>query len=454
MNNDTIAAISTPLGTGGIGIVRISGSEAISFVSRIIKSRKKLNKIESNKLQYCKIINPKDNEIIDEAMIVVMRSPQSYTGEDVVEINAHGNTILLRRIMRLLLDIGVRYAGPGEFTKRAFLNGKIDLLQAESIADIIAAKTELSGKIAANKLFGTLTYKLDKIKEQMIEIISLIETDIEFSEDADIDFLEIKDKAGFLIKEMEKLVENSGLYNIFNEGIKIVITGPTNVGKSSLLNLLTQREKAIVTEIPGTTRDVIEAQVSIDGIPIILFDTAGIREEYGAVEAEGIKRTFDMLDVSEIILLLVDVSQKFDESIYEAFKEKNMMVLLNKIDLVDSIEVKQYEQFFKKSRFFLPISAKTGAGFKDFIKVLKKRINGGEINIAENNFILNDRQTFSIKAAIKSMNIFISDINEDKYPELLAVSLKEAIFRIDEVLGKNVDERILENIFSNFCIGK
>jgi len=459
MKNDTIVAVSTPPGVGAIGIVRVSGPASIEISSKIskLKNGKSLEQQKTHTLSYAEVINPKNNELIDEALITVLRAPNSYTGEDTIEFNMHGSYVVLKQVTTVLLELGLRYAAPGEFTKRAFLNGKLDLAQAEAVAEIIDAKTELSSRIAVNKLVGTLSQDIDKIKQEIIDIISNIETEIEFPEEdvEAIDMTALRTEANKILLQIQALKKHSDIYDVLNEGIRIVITGPPNVGKSSLLNFISKKEKSIVTEIPGTTRDVIEHQINLFGIPAVLYDTAGLRKSENIIEIEGIKRTTRLFDIADIIVVLIDSTEKFDKDGYTRFKDmgKKVIVAVNKVDINRDYDAAAIKRFFSTENVYL-ISAKTGEGIEKLLYAIKDRVLDKNIDFNEGLFVLNKRQVSSLMKAEESLKSFSNDAAAGHSPEELSVSLKEAIFFLDEILGKNIDERILDNIFSNFCIGK
>ncbi|HPZ10040.1 MAG TPA: tRNA uridine-5-carboxymethylaminomethyl(34) synthesis GTPase MnmE, partial [Candidatus Eremiobacteraeota bacterium] len=335
MIDDTIAAISTPIGDAGIGIIRLSGPLAIQVVFEIFKPKRDLNKIKSHKLIYGHIINPLTGDFVDEVLLSIMKGPKSYTREDVVEINSHSGIVVLRKILDIVLIYGVRIAQPGEFTKRAFLNGRIDLAQAEAVMDIIRARTDASLKIACEQMEGKLSKKIKDIYNRLVDLLAYIEADIDYPEDdvSPVNFLFIEEKINEIISEIEGLLANAEYGKIFREGIKVAIVGRTNVGKSSLLNALLKENRAIVTEIPGTTRDSIEEYLNLSGIPVQIIDTAGIRETIDTIEKIGVQKTREIIEKSDLILYVMDVSEDFtskDMEILNSITSKKFILIMNK----------------------------------------------------------------------------------------------------------------------------
>ncbi len=499
--DDTIAAISTPLGQGGIGIVRLSGRDAIKITDRIFRSptQKKINQTQSQRILYGHIVDPANKEILDEVLVSVMRAPSTYTKEDIVEINCHGGPIPLRMILELVIKKGARLANPGEFTQRAFLNGRINLAQAEAVLDVINALTVQSQKTAVKQLRGELSKKIESIRDRLIELISIVEAHIDFPEE-DIEPLSLKEmkKKSFTIQQsLKKLLDRSRYGLILREGLKTAIIGRPNVGKSSLLNALLEHDRAIVTEIPGTTRDVIEDYLNIQGLPIKIMDTAGIRRVEDIAEKEGVKRSIRAMDEADLVLIVLDGSKALNNADRELIKKsisENTILVINKIDLPQKIKVtttnmkcsyqssrplgigitKEHnnppQSPFKKGGLINPllykgrikgytpikivkISAKKGTGLnklKD--KIVETALRGQARGSTD--IVTNVRHVHSLERALMSVNGFIVGIMNKTYPEFLSVELREAIDAIGEILGITTPEDILNNIFSNFCIGK
>ena len=489
--DETIAAISTPLGHSGIGIVKISGKDAIKIADKIFLSpkNKTLKQIPSHRIIYGHIINL-NKEIIDEALISVMRSPHTYTKEDVVEINCHGGPVPLRRILELVLKNGARLAEPGEFTRRAFLNGRIDLAQAEAVLDVINAMTEQSQKSAIEQLRGGLSKKIEAIREKLIELTAFVEAYIDFPEE-DIEPMSLtgmKERALKIQQSLRELIESSHYGMILREGLKTAIIGRPNVGKSSLLNALLEQDRAIVTEVPGTTRDVIEDYLNIQGLPVKIMDTAGIREVEDIAEKEGVKRSLFAMKDADLALIVLDGSEDLhntDRELIEKSNPQNTILVINKIDLPHKIKLKElkthknvigsqggsnlkdeilrFAQNDKRraqndklevlSNRIVKISALKGTGLDELKdKILEAVLHGKPAN--SSGIVTNIRHVNALERALKSINSFIKEIDKKTSPEFLSVELRESLDAIGEIIGMTTPENILNRIFSNFCIGK
>ncbi|SNR76145.1 tRNA uridine-5-carboxymethylaminomethyl(34) synthesis GTPase MnmE [Desulfurobacterium atlanticum] len=455
---DTIAAISTPIGKGAIGIVRISGKEALPILKKIfrMKSGKKKETFEDRKMHYGIAVDTK-GETIDEILAVYMKAPKTFTGEDVVEIHSHGGIYVVRKILRTVLSLGARLAEPGEFTKRAFIHGRIDLVQAEAINEIINANSELSLKVAVNHLKGTLSKKIKEIMDNLFNLKALIEAAVDFPEE-DIEIIEsakVKEEIEKSIKEIENLLKTYDEGKIVREGIKIAIVGKPNVGKSSLLNALLRDERAIVTDIPGTTRDIIEESITLKGIPVRLIDTAGIRDAKDKVEQIGIARSIEKLKEADIVLFLIDGAQGFteeDRKIYSLVKDNpNTIVVINKADMPLKVSCKE----FKKE--CITISAKTGEGIDKLTeKIMNKLLLEPETLFKESEtMITSERHKKLLEKALKSLKKVLESLEKGfQSPEFLSIDLDDAIDVIGEITGKRTVEDMLDIIFSTFCIGK
>ena len=462
--DDTIAAISTAAGHGGIGIIRLSGKNSIKIADRIFRSpkKKKLKQTPSHRILYGRIINPSTGETIDEALISVMKAPATYTREDIVEINCHGGAIPLRRILELVLSIGARPARPGEFTQRAFLNGRIDLAQAEAVLDVINALTVQSQKTAVQQLRGRLSEKIGGLREKIMELAAFVEAYIDFPEE-DIESPSLRDmkKTALNIKKsLEKLIDSSRYGLILREGLKTAIIGRPNVGKSSLLNALLEHDRAIVTETPGTTRDVIEEHLNIQGLPVKIMDTAGIRDVEDIAEKEGVKRSLKSMEDADLVLLILDGSNALhnaDRELIEKSKSKNTVFVINKTDLPLKLTtpltplIKNMRGDFKKR--IIRISAAKGTG----ISRLKERIAEAALQgrtECSADAVTNIRHVHALEKTLAPIDSFISEITNKTPPEFLSVELREALDAIGEILGITSTDDILNKIFSNFCIGK
>lgn len=453
LTDDTIAAISTSLGYSGIGIIKLSGKDSIRITDKIFVSPKKktLKQTPSHRIIYGHIIDS-NKEIIDEVLVSIMRSPHTYTKEDVVEINCHGGPVPLRRILELVLKTGARLAEPGEFTRRAFLNGRIDLAQAEAVLDVINALTEQSQKAAIEQLRGGLSKKIENIREKLIELTAFVEAYIDFPEE-DIEPPSIEDMKKLALKiqqSLRQLINSSRYGMILREGLKIAIIGRPNVGKSSLLNALLEQDRAIVTEVPGTTRDIIEDYLNIQGIPVKIMDTAGIREVKDIAEEEGVKRSLRAMKEADLVLIILDGSEDLhdtDRELAEKSKSKNTVLVINKIDLPQKIRLK------KTDRQVVRVSAIKGTGLnklKD--KIVEAALKGKSVYGTD--IVTNIRHVHVLEKALASINSFVDGINKKISPEFLAVELRDALDAIGEIIGITTPEDILNKIFSDFCIGK
>lgn len=466
MNDDTIAAISTPLGEGGIGIVRLSGKDAIPIAERIFSSPKdrRLAELESHRLIYGFIKDPSRETTIDEVLVTVMRSPHTYTREDTVEINCHGGILPLRKVLELVLKNGARLAEPGEFSKRAFLNGRIDLSQAEAVIDIIRAKTDASRKVAMEQLSGGLSGKTTSLRDRIASLCAHIEAYIDFPEED----IEIASKANMLSEtrniegELLLLSESFEEGRFFREGVKVAIVGKPNVGKSSLLNALLKRDRAIVTEIPGTTRDVLEEYLNIKGLPIRITDTAGIREVHEMAEREGVIRSLKAIEDADLIIGIIDGSTPLheqDTEVLNRIKNYKSIIAVNKSDLPPA-----EEELGKRLRVYsdniVSISAKTGLGLdtlKD--KILDVSLISSSRQCSPSSevagiIVTNVRHKVAIDNAIASLTRAFDALESNQPLEIVSIEMRDALDRLGEIVGVVTTEDILNRIFSEFCIGK
>ena len=456
---DTIAAISTPQGEGGISIVRLSGPDSIRIVESIFKParRRRLSRVKSHTLTYGHIIDPSTGEVIDEVLVSVMRAPHTYTREDVVEINCHGGALVTQKVLELVLERGARLAEPGEFTKRAFLNGRIDLSQAEAVIDLIRAKTELSLKAAASMLSGELSKKVEGMREELLNLLAEVEASVDFP-DEDLDFLppeELKRRMEGVARQMEELIETADEGRILREGVRTVIAGKPNVGKSSLLNRLLREDRAIVTDIPGTTRDSIEEYLNIGGIPIRIVDTAGIRVTDDPVEREGVRRSVRQIELADLVIAVFDASQPLSEEDMELVRlisGKTALVVLNKIDLPLRIDVGKLEEL--TGRKPIRISALKEIGLDELKNEMVKLITRGRVPLSESPIAINARHKDALKRALESLRFAIESVDQGMPPEIVAVDLRGALDCLGEIVGAVTTEEVLDRIFSQFCIGK
>ena len=448
--NDTIAAISTAQGVGAISIIRISGPDAIKIANEVF-SQDILNK-ESHTITYGFI---KENEaIIDEVLLTIMKSPKTYTTEDIVEINCHGAVATTKKVLEILLKKGCRLAEKGEFTKRAFLNGRIDLIKAEAVMDLINVKNEKSRQIAIENLKGETTNKIRELRETLRKIISNIEVNIDYPEYLDIEVMtkeKIKTNLGNIKKELDKIIENSKNSRIIKEGIKTVIIGRPNVGKSSLLNKFSGYNKAIVTDIPGTTRDIVEEEINLDGITLNLIDTAGIRETDNLVEQIGVDKSKEQLNTADLIILVLNGNEeltKEDAELISLLKEKTSIIVINKNDLALKLDLKKINH-----PNIISMNTKD-----DSITKLKDKIKNmfmlGKINYNEFNYVSSLEQLHRLEEARKSLDSIENGFKEDMPIDILEIDIKNIWQILGELIGETYTEELLDNLFQDFCVGK
>lgn len=454
--NDTIAAISTPVGEGGIGIVRLSGSCALKIADKVFASKDPLSPsgFKSYTTHYGWVIDEKKN-IIDEVILTVMRSPKSFTREDVVEINCHGGIVALRAVLGLVLENGCRLAEAGEFTKRAFLNGRIDLAQAEAVVEIIRAKTDSALKMGLEQLKGELSLKINRICASLLEILSPIEARIDFpDEEIPAQDASLKKDLKNINDELLKIIEDSKRAKVFREGIHTVICGRPNVGKSSLLNALLRQERSIVTPVAGTTRDTIEEIIDIKGIPVRIVDTAGILEPRDLIEKKAVQRSKKHIEMADLVLLMFDASRsltKEDEALSIKLKGKRVIAVINKIDLKQKIDKSRIADKIKN---IVEVSAKKGKNIDLLEEAIAGLVFEGKIVVVEPLLVSNARHVFSIKDAQKLVAQAIDSVDNKLSVEFIAQDIKEALSRLEDILGKHFSEDLLNKIFSDFCIGK
>ncbi|WP_094550021.1 tRNA uridine-5-carboxymethylaminomethyl(34) synthesis GTPase MnmE [Petroclostridium xylanilyticum] len=458
--NDTIAAISTAPGIGGIGIIRVSGKDAVTIVDKIFKSPKgkKLSNVKSHTIHYGHIVKVGTSQNIDEVLVSVMREPHTFTKEDIVEINCHGGIVSTRNVLEQVLNAGARLADPGEFTKRAFLNGRIDLVQAEAIIDIINSKTNIGLESAMDQLDGSLSGKIFDIRKKLINIAAHLQAAVDFPED-DIDELsedKLIESLNLVLQEINHLIETADMGKIIREGLSTVIVGKPNAGKSSLLNALVRENRAIVTEIPGTTRDVIEEYINIKGVPLKVVDTAGIRETDDIVERIGVEKSKEFINKADLIILILDGSEELnenDKNIIKLVLDKKVIVLINKVDLETKIEYNYIQDFFKEHPI-INISVKTGTGLEDLENTIKDMFFGGKISIKEDVIVTNVRHKDSLIKARQSLNEAINAIEIGMPVDMVSIDIKNAIESLGEIVGLTVSEEIVDQIFREFCLGK
>lgn len=456
---ETIVAISTASGQGSVGIIRISGKKSFEIVDKIFVMKNKIKKISDSKgfsIKYGEIID--EENIVDEVLVSVFKAPKSYTTEDVCEINSHGGTVVMQKILELCLKNGAVLASPGEFTKRAFLNGRIDLSQAESVIDIINAKTDMEAKASINQLNGKLSFQIKNIRELLLDVMSDIEAAIDYPEYETSDINNIKALEVLLrIKEELCLLEKSfNTGKIIKDGVKTVIIGKPNSGKSSLLNIMLDEERAIVSNIEGTTRDTIEEFIKIDNVPLKIIDTAGIRNTQDEIEKIGVEKAKKLINDSDLVIALFDITKKLDEedkNILKLIKNKKNIILLNKSDLKEkNIETINYiEKEFKQ---VIEASMVSKKGIKELNNLIINLFNNESINISSDNVITNIRHKNHISLAIESTKKAISGLNIEMPLDIVAIEIKQILEELGNITGDNVSEDIINTIFSKFCLGK
>jgi tRNA modification GTPase len=461
MNKDTIAAIATAKGFGAIGIVKISGRMAFDIVRRIFQrpSDRPVPPRLANRIVYGRIIDPTTAEPIDEVLVSFMREPATYTGEDVVEINAHGGPVVQETILSLVLREGARIARPGEFTLRAFLNGRIDLTQAEAIADIINARTQKALKLAARHLDGRIHHQIDVIRSYLEALQMRLEAAIDFPDEVEIElgeFIDIESVVQSALLPIRTLITGYEHSRIIKEGLRIGIVGPPNVGKSSLMNRLLQKDRVIVTDIPGTTRDVIEDDIQIQGIPVALIDTAGLREAIDPIERIGIENTRRVIRDADLVLCLFDGTNpdfSMTAVLLPQIENPNRLSVINKIDLIGPQGVRSLpmEDLPKP---VLTVSAKTGEGIDGLETAILHALNMDNVGDVERDSIATLRQQQELAASEHAVSAFIDGLRSKQPPEIISIDLQEAIDRLNAVIGNCDSGDVLDRIFEQFCIGK
>ena len=458
MKSDTIAAIATAMSPSGIGIIRLSGDESLEIIDKIYKSRngkKKISSCESHTIHYGYIYD--GDEMIDEVMVLLMKAPNTYTKEDTIEIDCHGGVYVMKRILETVIKYGARPAEPGEFTKRAFLNGRIDLTQAESVIDVINSKNSFALKSSLSQLKGSVLSDVKKIRANILHEIAFIETALDDPEHISLDgysekLLEI---VGFCMSDIQKLLDSSDNGRILKEGINTVILGKPNAGKSSLLNVLVGEERAIVTDIAGTTRDVLEEQINLHGISLNIMDTAGIRNTEDVVEKIGVSKAKEYAEKSDFIIYVIDSSTSLDESdfeIMEILKDKKAVVLLNKSDLDIVTSKEEVEKHLNKT--IISISAKENTGIVELENCIKDMFFQGEVSFNDEIYITNIRQKNSLQDALDSLHLVVQSI-EDMMPEdFYSIDLMNAYESLGKMIGESIEDDLVNEIFSKFCMGK
>lgn len=457
---NTIVAISTASGTGGIGIIRMSGKETFNILNKIFvpKNKQNISEIKGYTIKYGNIIDNENNKIIDEVLVSYFKAPKSYTTEDMCEISSHGGLVIMRKILEICLKNGAELAEPGEFTKRAFLNGRIDLSQAESVIDIINSKTSKEAEASINQLNGFLHTEIMKIKEKILSIIVDIEASIDYPE---YDIEEVSNTKALNVlndvkRDLLKLENTFSNGKIIKEGIKVAIIGRTNAGKSSLLNAILREERAIVTDIEGTTRDTIEEAISVDGIPIKIIDTAGIRDTKDVVEKIGIDKSREIAKKADLVIAIFDSTKDLteeDKEILKIIKDKINIIVLNKIDLKGKL-TRNNDKLTKINKDIIEISALNNKGIDKIYEKISELFNLSKINVDDSVVITNERHKIEITKAIKNVESAINTLNENMPMDVITVFIKETLENLGNITGESVSEDIINNIFAKFCLGK
>ena len=449
--NDTIVAISTTMGVGAISIIRLSGKEAISMVNKSFKG-KNLEEVATHTINYGHIYD--NDELIDEVLVSIMKGPRSFTAEDVVEINCHGGIITTNRILETMLNNGARLAEPGEFTKRAFLNGRIDLVKSEAVMDLIESKSDEARKVALSQLSGKTSNLITTFRNTLKQLLSSIEVNIDYPEYYDIEVMtieKIKEQVSKMKVELEKLVKESENTTIIKNGIKTVIIGKPNVGKSSILNKLLEKDKAIVTDIAGTTRDIVEGEIYLDGVLLNIIDTAGIRTTNDVVEKIGVEKSLSMIDEADLVIVVLNSNEELseeDKEILEKTKDKTRIIVLNKNDLERKLVIPTY----------LKNVVETNTNDYEGITTLKEKIkelfNLEQIATKDYTYLTNSRQISLAKQAYKNLLDAEQAIQDDQPVDMIEIDLKDCFDTLGEIIGATYSEEIIDNLFENFCVGK
>lgn len=457
MKTDTIAAIATAMTSSGIGIIRISGEEAFTIASRIFRKKngKTIDLSRSHTVQYGYIYD--EEQVIDEVLVLVMKGPHSYTAEDTVEIDCHGGVLMMKKILETVIKYGARPAEPGEFTKRAFLNGRIDLSQAEAVIDVINAKNEYALKSSVSQLSGGMSRRIKTLRESIIYEIAFIESALDDPEHISLDGYgeQLEEKLQPMIKELEKLITSADNGKVMSEGVRTVILGKPNAGKSSLMNVLVGEERAIVTDIAGTTRDTLEEHIRLQGISLNVIDTAGIRETDDVVEKIGVNKARGAAEDADLIIYVVDASiplDENDEDIIQMIKDRKAVVLLNKTDLEQVVSKDDLEQ--KTGHVVIPISAKEETGIEDLENEIKSMFYEGEIDFNDEVYVTNVRHKTALTESLSSLKLVQNSIEDGMPEDFYSIDLMNAYEQLGSIIGEAVEDDLVNEIFSKFCMGK
>ncbi|HDZ0230277.1 TPA: tRNA uridine-5-carboxymethylaminomethyl(34) synthesis GTPase MnmE [Staphylococcus aureus] len=459
MDLDTIASISTPMGEGAIGIVRLSGPQAVEIADKLYKGKHLLNDVPSHTINYGHIIDPESKEVVEEVMVSVLRAPKTFTREDIIEINCHGGILTINRVLELTMTYGARMAEPGEFTKRAFLNGRIDLSQAEAVMDFIRSKTDRASKVAMNQIEGRLSDLIKKQRQSILEILAQVEVNIDYPEyddveDATTEFLLEQSKE--IKQEINRLLDTGAQGKIMREGLSTVIVGKPNVGKSSMLNNLIQDNKAIVTEVAGTTRDVLEEYVNVRGVPLRLVDTAGIRETEDIVEKIGVERSRKALSQADLILFVLNNNEALtqeDYTLYEVVKNEDVIVIVNKMDLEQNIDINEVKDMIGDTPL-IQTSMLKQEGIDELEIQIRDLFFGGEVQNQDMTYVSNSRHISLLKQARQTIQDAIDAAESGVPMDMVQIDLTRTWEILGEIIGETASDELIDQLFSQFCLGK
>lgn len=458
MSEDTIAAVATALGEGSIAVVRVSGPEAVDTVAKVFRSKTDLRTVPTHTVHYGWIVEPADERVLDEVLVTVMKGPRSFTAEDVVEVSTHGGIVAVKSVLELLLRSGARMAEPGEFTKRAFLNGRIDLAQAEAVIDLIRSKSERAFQLARKQSEGALSKQIVPLRGKLIELLAHVEVNIDYPEHdvAEVTAGVVRETCGSVLDRVNGLLKTADEGKILREGIVTAIVGRPNAGKSSLLNALAKDNKAIVTDIPGTTRDIVEESISLGGIPLRLLDTAGIRETSDVVERIGVERSRSALNDADLILLVINRHEPLHEDERELLaqlRDRPSIVVVNKIDLPGHLDMVEVERAYGAERIVY-LSAKEGTGLDELEKAVSRMFFSGSVEASDLTYVSNARHIAALHQAKKSLEDAIQAAGEGVPVDLIQIDIAASWEALGEIVGDTAGESLLDQIFSQFCLGK
>lgn len=459
MDFDTITSISTPMGEGAIGIVRLSGPQAIEIGDKLYKGKYKLAEVDSHTINYGHIVDPETNEVVEEVMISVLRAPKTFTREDIIEINCHGGILTINRVLELTMTHGARMAEPGEYSKRAFLNGRIDLSQAEAVMDFIRSKTDRASKVAMNQIEGRLSDLIKRQRQSILEILAQVEVNIDYPEyddveDATTEFLLEQSKN--IKAEIDKLLETGAQGKIMREGLSTVIVGKPNVGKSSMLNNLIQDNKAIVTEVAGTTRDVLEEYVNVRGVPLRLVDTAGIRDTEDIVEKIGVERSRKALSQADLILFVLNYNEpltKEDRTLFEVIENEDVIVIVNKTDLVQQLNIEEVQEMIG-NKPLIQTSMLKQEGIDELEIQIRDLFFGGDVQNQDMTYVSNSRHIALLKQARHAIQDAIDAAESGVPMDMVQIDLTRTWEILGEIIGESASDELINQLFSQFCLGK